>query len=243
MIQTNKIYLGDCLEIMNDIDDYSIDMILCDLPYNVTANHKDKMIPFEPLWKHYNRIIKENGCIALFAQGIFSAKLIMSNEKMFKYDLVWKKGERISGHLDAKRKPLRNHEQILIFYRKQPIYNPQFIKGNPLHSKGTAYAFKEAKNQNYGYFDSKIPDMRKGSTQKYPKSVLNFEKPWPPIHPTQKPIKLCEWLILTYTNPNELVLDNTCGIGTTCEAAKNTGRNFIGIEMDEKWYNMNYFNL
>jgi site-specific DNA-methyltransferase (adenine-specific) len=243
MLEINKIYFDDCLRLMNNIDDKSIDMILADLPYGLTSNKKDIMIPFESLWKHYNRIIKDNGCVALFAQGMFAHKLALSNEKMYRYDLIWKKGERISGHLDSKRKPLRNHEEILIFYKEQPTYNPQFTEGKPLHSKGKSYEFKDGKNQNYGYFDTKKPDTRKGTTQKYPKSVLNFEKPFPPIHATQKPIKLCEWLILTYTNPGELILDNTCGIGTTCIAAKNTGRNFIGMENDEKWYNIAISNV
>jgi DNA modification methylase len=228
---------------MPDIDTHIVDMILADLPYGVTRNKKDIMIPFELLWKNYNRIIKPNGCIALFAQGMFAHKLALSNEKMYRYDLIWKKGERVTGFLNAKKQILRNHEQILIFYKKQPTYHPQFTEGTPQHSKGNAFSFKEGKNQNYGYFDSKIPDIRKGTTQKYPKSVLNFEKPWPPVHRTQKPVKLCEWLILTFTNPGELVLDNTCGIGTTCIAAKNTGRNFIGIENDEEFYNMDYYHL
>jgi len=238
MLTLDEIYLGDCLDIMNDINDHSVDMICCDLPYGVTNNDKDKIIPIDELWRQYKRIIKKNGCIALFAQGSFAAKLILSNEKMFKYDLIWKKGERISGFLNANRQPLRNHEQILIFYNKQPTYNPQFTEGAPLHGKGVSYKQKDGKNNNYGVFDTKLPDTRKGSTQKYPKSVLNFEKPFPSIHPTQKPVKLCEWLIKTYTNENEIVLDNACGIGTTCLAARNTNRRFIGIELDEKWYNI-----
>jgi site-specific DNA-methyltransferase (adenine-specific) len=236
MLEKNKIYFGDCLDIMTLIDDRSIDMICCDLPYGLTANPKDKIIPIEPLWEQYKRIIKDNGCIALFAQGIFAAKLISSNEKMFKYDLIWKKGERISGFLNSKRQPLRNHEQILIFYKKQPVYNPIFTEGNPLHGRGKSYMTKDGKNRNYGDFNTKLLDTRKGSTQKYPKSVLNFEKPFPSIHPTQKPINLCEWLIKTYTNENETILDNACGVGTTCSAAKNSHRDFIGIELDEKWY-------
>ena len=233
MIDINKIYLGDCLEVMNGIDDKSIDMILCDLPYGTTANKKDIVIPFEPLWKHYKRIIKDNGCIALFAQGIFSAKLIMSNEKWFKYDLVWKKGERTSGFLNAKKQPLRNHEQILIFYKKPPIYNPQMVIGPKSHSRGSNYKLV---NNNYGEYEFLGGETPNGEL-KYPKSILTFDKPHPSIHPTQKPVLLCEWLIKTYTNEGQLVLDNTVGYGTTCIAAKNTGRNFIGIDNDEVWYN------
>jgi len=243
MLEINKIYLGDCLELMNHIDDKSVDMILCDLPYGVTANKKDICIPFDSLWNHYNRIIKDNGAIVLFSQGIFSARLIMSNEKMFKYDLIWKKGERTSGFLNAKKQVLRNHEQILIFYKNQPTYNPQFTDGPPLHGKGKKYLNKEGVNNNYGFYNTTIPETRKGSTQKYPKSILNFDRPHPPVHSTQKPVPLCEWLIKTFTNEGELVLDNTCGIGTTCIASKNTNRNFIGIEIDEKWYNLALKNI
>jgi site-specific DNA-methyltransferase (adenine-specific) len=233
MIDINKIYFGDCLKVMYGIDDKSIDMILCDLPYEVTNNKKDIMIPFEPLWGHYKRIIKDNGCIALFGQGIFSAKLIMSNEKWFKYDLIWKKGERTSGFLNAKKQPLRNHEQILIFYNKPPTYNPQMTIGPKSHSRGSNYKLV---NNNYGKYDFLGGETPNGEL-KYPKSILNFEKPHPAIHRTQKPVPLCEWLIRTYTNEGELVLDNTVGYGTTCIASKNTGRNFIGIENDEYWYN------
>jgi site-specific DNA-methyltransferase (adenine-specific) len=237
MFGLNKIYFGDCLSVMKNINDKSINMILCDLPYGTTSNKKDKIIPFEPLWYNYNRIIKDNGCIVLFAQGIFMAKLIMSNEKMFKYDLIWKKGERTSGFLNAKKQPLRNHEHVLIFYKEPPTYNPQFTEGKPLHSKGKKYLEKEGINNNYGSYKTTLPETRAGSTQKYPKSILNFDRPHPSIHRTQKPVPLCEWLIKTYTNEGELILDNACGIGTTCVAAKNTNRYFIGIENDEEWIN------
>ena len=130
--------LGDCLELMKDIPDKSIDMILCDLPYGKTQNKKDKPLPFDKLWAEYKRIIKDNGCIALFGQGTFYVDLVNSNRKMFRYDLVWDKG-LTSGFLNANRMPLRQHEQIAIFYKKQPLYNPQFSKGEPLHGKGTVY--------------------------------------------------------------------------------------------------------
>lgn len=237
-MQINEIYHGDCLKLMKNIDDKSIDMILCDLPYGVTNNPKDITIPFDELWKNYERIIKDNGAIVLFAQGIFAAKLILSNEKLFRYDLIWKKGERVSGFLNSKKQPLRNHEQILVFYKNPPTYNPQFTEGQPLHSKGKKYLEKEGVNNNYGYYTTMTPETRKGSTQKYPKSVLNFERPHPPIHRTQKPIKLCEWLIKTYSNEGDIIFDNTMGIGTTCIAAKNTGRNYIGIELDQVYFNI-----
>jgi DNA modification methylase len=239
MIEINKIYLGDCIDVMKNIDDKSVDLIFADLPFNLTKNKWDQqIIPLDLLWNEYKRIIKLNGAIVLFAQGLFAAKLIMSNEKWFKYDLIWKKGERVSGFLNAKKQFLRNHEQLLVFYNKQVTYNPQFTYGKPLHGKGKKYLSKEGVNNNYGYYDTTLPENRKGSTQKYPKSVLNFEKPHPSIHPTEKSIKLCEYIILTFTDENQLVLDNTCGVGTICIAAKNLNRNFIGIEIDEKWVNI-----
>ncbi len=224
---------GDCLELMKDIPDKSIDMILCDLPYGVTRNKKDKVIPFDLLWEQYNRIIKDNGCIALFAQGLFMVDLINSNRNMYRYDLVWDK-VLTSGFLNAKRMPLRKHEQVLIFYKKLPTYNPQFEEGNPLHGRGTAYKNKEVINQNYGEHKL-MDDIRAGSTQKYPTSILKFTKPHPSIakHPTQKPIELCQYLIKTYTNENDIVLDNCMGSGTTGIACINTNRSFIGYELDK----------
>ena len=227
---------GDCLELMKDIPDKSIDMILCDLPYGKTQNKQDKPLPFEPLWKQYKRIIKNNGCIALFGQGSFYVDLVNSQPRMFKYDLVWNK-ELTSGFLNAKRMPLRQHEQIAIFYKKLPTYNPQFSKGNPLHSRGIAYKNKEAKNQNYGKF-SVTDDVRAGSTEKYPTSILKYTKPHPSVakHRTEKPIKLLEYLIKTYTNEGDTVLDNCMGSGSTGVACVNCNRNFIGIELDERYF-------
>lgn len=237
MLKLDEVYLGDCINVMKDIDDKSVDMILADLPYNVTKNKFDKnIIPLDLLWNEYKRIIKPNGAILLFAQGVFSAKLIMSNEKWFRYDLVWKKGDRVSGFLNANRQFMRNHEQILVFYGKQPSYFPIFEEnGKPLHSKGKKYLIKDGVNNNYGDYDTTIPETRKGSTQKYPKSVLNFEKPHPAKHPTEKSVDLCEYLIKTFTNEGELVLDNTSGSGTTLAAAKSTNRRYIGIEISEEW--------
>ena len=234
----NKIYNDDCLKIMPLIQDKSIDMILADLPFNQTKNKWDILIPFDDLWSQYNRIIKDNGAILLFAQGLFSAQLIMSNQKMYRYDLIYKKSNRSSGFLNANRQPLRNHEQILCFYKKQPTYNPIFSEGIPLHSKGKLYKTKDGINNNYGKYDTKYENNRSGSTEKYPISVLNFDKPHPSKHPTEKPVKLCEYLIKTYSNENDLILDNTMGIGTTCLAAKNTNRRYIGIEKDEIYYNI-----
>jgi len=240
---------------MDAIDTQSVYMILADLPYGVTKNKWDSVIPLDLLWEQYERIIKLNGAIVLFGQDKFSAKLMLSNEKDHRYNLIWKKGERTSGFLNANRMPLRNHEDILIFYKKLPTFNPQFTIGKPLHGKGFSYLTVETTNNNYGDFEQK-EDYRKGNTQKYPKSllefdyseeefemllnhsVLNFERPHPPIHPTQKPTALLEWLIKTYTNENDLVLDNTMGVGSTCRAAKNIGRKYIGIEKEKKYYDI-----
>jgi len=238
MLNLNEIYLGDCLQLMKNIDKGSVDMILADLPFGVTKNSKDVRIPMETLWNEYNRIIKNNGAIVLFGQGMFTFDLMSANKKWWRYNLIYNKGNGVSGFLNANRQPLRVHEDILVFYKKQPTYNPQFSEGEPLHGKGNKYLNKEGVNNNYGYYDTTTPETRKGSTQKYPKSVLNFNRPGPSVilHPTEKPIDLCEYLIKTYTNEDEIVLDNTCGVGTTCIAAKNTNRNFIGMEQDEKWY-------
>ena len=227
---------GDCLELMKDIPDKSIDMILCDLPYGTTQNKSDIIIPFGKLWNSYERIIKDNGAIVLFAQGVFYVDLVNSNRKLFRYDLIWDK-VLTSGFLNAKRMPLRQHEQIAVFYKKLPKYNPQFTSGKPLHSKGKTYKDKPIVNQNYGVFHT-ADDSRAGSTEKYPTSILKFQKPHPSIsvHRTQKSVELLEWLINTYTNAGETVLDNCMGSGSTGVACINTNRNFIGYELDEKYF-------
>ena len=233
-----QLFNSDCLEVMKQIPNESIDMICCDLPYGTTQNKDDIIIPFEPLWNEYERIIKENGCIALFAQGLFYVDLVNSNRKLFRYDLVWDK-VLTSGFLNAKRMPLRQHEQIAIFYKKLPIYNPQFTEGKPLHGKGKSYMDKELKNQNYGQFHA-TEDIRKGSIEKYPTSILRFPKPHPSIakHRTEKSIECLEWLIKTYTNEGNIVLDNCMGAGSCGIACKNTNRDFIGIELDENYFNI-----
>lgn len=235
MIQLIK---GDCLVEMKNIPDASVDMILCDLPYGVTKNQKDKRIPMVPLWGEYNRIIKPNGVITLFAQGLFYVDLINANRKMFRYDIVWDK-KLTTGFLNAKRMPLRRHEQIAIFYKKTPTYNPQFIEGKPLHSKGVAFKNKGHKNQNYGDF-MQLDDERKGCTQKYPTSIVEFQKPHPSKskHRTEKPIQLIIELINTYSKVGDIILDNCAGSGVTGEGCVITNRNFIGIEMDETCFNV-----
>ncbi len=233
-----KLYKGDCLDLFKNIEDKSVDMILCDLPYEVTKNKKDIKIPFEPLWENYERVIKDNGAIVLFAQGIFYVDLVNSNRNLFRYDIVWDK-KLTTGFLNAKRMPLRQHEHIAVFYKKPPTYNPQFKKGKPLHSKGKSYKDKDPKNQNYGKFDS-TDDSRAGSTDKYPTSIFSFQKPHPSVavHRTEKPVDLLKELISTYTNPGDLVLDNTMGSGSTGVAALELDRRFIGIEMDLEYFDL-----
>ena len=236
-----KLMRGDCLELMKDIPDKSIDMILCDLPYGTTQNKWDSVIPFDILWKEYNRIIKDNGCIALFADGLFMVDLINSNRKNWKYNLIWDK-ELTSGFLNANKRPLKQHEEIVIFYKKQPVYNPQFTEGKPLHGMGNKFRENKNRNNNYGEFNScNNPSAnREGDTKKYPKSILKFPRKASCCmkHPTEKATSLCEWLIKTYTNEGETVLDNCMGSGSTGVACKNTNRNFIGIEIDKKYFNI-----
>lgn len=224
---------GDCLEKMDVIKDESVDLILTDLPYEETSNKLDIKIPFKPMWKQYERIIKPKGTILLFGQGMFYVDLVSSNKKLFKYDIIWNK-VLMTGHLNAKRMPLRCHEQIAVFYKKLGTYNPQMTEGKPLHSKGKSYLTKEHKNQNYGHFNM-TDDSRAGSTLKYPKSIVTFQKPHPSKakHRTEKPVELLEWLIKTYSNEGDLVLDSCMGSGGTGEACFNTNRSFIGIEKDE----------
>ena len=219
---------------MKSIPDKSVDMICCDLPYGVTNNKKDIALPFDKLWEQYNRIIKDNGCIALFSQGLFYVDLVNSNRKMFRYDLVWDK-VMTSGFLNANRMPMRQHEQIAIFYKKLPTYNPQKVKGSKNHSKGKVKEIDV--NNNYGNH-SFVDNSELLGDMKNPTSIVTFSKPHPSIcvHPTQKSVELLEWLIKTYTNENDLVLDNCMGSGTCGIACVNTSRNFIGIELDEKYF-------
>ena len=225
----NKVILGDCLEVMKNIEDNSIDMILCDLPYQITSCSWDIIIPFEPLWEQYKRIIKDNGAIVLTASQPFTSKLIMSNIEIFKYALVWEKN-RPTGLFTAKIQPMKYHEDILVFGKGKTKYNPQMVKGKKSHSRGKNLS----KSNHYG--DSSFVDTI--SDMKYPKSVLKFDRPHPPIHPTQKPVALFEYLIKTYTNEGDLVLDNCAGSGTTGIACINTKRNYILIEKEKEYYDI-----
>ena len=230
------IFIGDCLRYMNYIKDKSIDLIVCDLPYGVTLNPKDKRINLKKLWIHYERIIKYKGVIVLTSQFPFTLDLINSNKKWFRYDLIWDK-QLTSGFLNANRMPLRSHEHILVFYKKLGTYNPQFTEGQPLHSKGSKYLTKLMKNQNYGKFKP-TTDKRKNSTSKYPKSIISIQKPHPSKakHRTEKPVELAEYLILTYSNENDYVLDNCCGCGWTAVASAKHNRNFVGIDLEPTNY-------
>ena len=231
----NTTYLGDCLEIMPGIPDRSIDMILCDLPYGTTQNKWDSIIDLPRLWAQYKRIIKDKGAIVLTGAQPFTSVLVCSNPRMFKYDWVWKK-PRGTGHLNAKKQPLRDKEDILVFYKKQCTYNPQFIKGEAYKNKCGKNPTGESKKRtgSYGKFTDIRPD---NSGFRYPTQIQEFgvvERDT--LHPTQNPVALFEYLIKTYTNPGELVLDNCAGSGTTGEACVNTGRNYIQIEKDPTYY-------
>ena len=219
---------GDCLELMKDIPDGSIDMILADLPYGTTKNKWDSVIPFDELWKQYERVIKDNGAIALTAAQPFTSSLVMSNPKIFKYEIIWDKSQA-TGFLNAKKQPLRKHESILVFYKRQATYNPQFTKGKPYVSKSNASANKG----NYGKFNDNVT-INDG--KRYPVSIIHFKNGGKTKHPTQKPVELMEYLIKTYTNAGDTVLDNCMGSGTTGVACKNLNRNFIGMELDDKYF-------
>lgn len=280
-ITTDKyaLYNGDCLEVMKVIPDKSVDMILCDLPYNTTQNKWDKMIPLQDyvisdnnkileeqdfmlemafsgktkgqakklwkelkkdgLWTQYNRIIKDDGAIVLFAQTPFDKILGASNLKMLRYEWIWEK-TNATGHLNAKKMPMKAHENILVFYKKLPTYNPQKTTG---HKPVNSYTKHRDDGSNYG--KTSIGISGGGSTERYPRSVQIFksDKQKLAIHPTQKPVASCEYLINTYTDEGAIILDNAMGSGTTGEACLNTNRYFIGIEKDLDIFNSSVLRL
>ena len=234
-----KFIHGDCLEEMPKLADKSIDMILCDLPYGTTACKWDTVIPFEPLWTQYKRLIKDNGAIVLTASQPFTSALVMSNPKMFKYEWVWIKAKP-SNFLMGKKQPMKYTENILIFYKKQPTYNPIMIKRdekNKRNNKKCGYLKYEALGLNE---DNKYADRLKAGMNDYiyPRNYLYFSQNTKVkyVHPTQKPVALLEYLIKTYTLEGETVLDNCMGSGSTGVACINTNRNFIGIEKDDKYF-------
>jgi len=227
---------GDCLELMKDIPDGSVDMILADLPYGTTACKWDTIIPFEPLWEQYERIIKDNGAIVLFGSEPFSSRLRMSNIEKYKYDWVWDKVVA-GGGLLANKQPLRQHENIMIFYKKQPTYNKQMTEPTNPNFFNTI-----GKNSNFGEIYSKTQSKRGSEKRKNPTTIIAVNKFQQEcnsanrLHPTQKPLELIEYLIKTYTNDGDTVLDNCMGSGTTGVACKNLNRNFIGMELDQDYF-------
>jgi site-specific DNA-methyltransferase (adenine-specific)/modification methylase len=221
----NRVLEGDCLERLNEVPDASVHLVLCDLPYGTTRNPWDRVIPLTPLWEAYRRILAPNGAIVLSAQGPFTAKLMMSNEEWFRYKIVWIKS-KATNFLNAKRQPLRRHEDILVFYPRPPTYNPQMSSGIP-YDKGVR------KNQLTGSYGAFEPVSIKSEGGRYPTDLIYFKtaesegKVW---HPTQKPVALGRYLIRTFTHPGQVVLDNACGSGSFLVAAIQEGRNVLGIE-------------
>lgn len=206
----------------------SVDMILCDLPYGSTKNKWDTIVPFDKLWEQYNRIITSNGVIALFCDGLFMVNLMLSNTKMWRYNLIWNKN-RGCDFLNANVKPLKSHEEIAIFYKKKPVYNKQFWYSTPY-----APTKNGSLSDNYGDRKSAWSESKNG--ERNPLSILSFNRDASRVHPTQKPVALLEWLIKTYTNEGMTVLDNCMGSGSTAIACVNTKRNFIGMELDENYF-------
>ncbi len=234
-VDLNRTYFGDCLEVMKLIDDNSIDMVLCDLPYGTTRCRWDSVIDLPKLWSEYRRIIKANGAIVLTAQTPFDKVLGASNLEMLKYEWIWEKTQA-TGHLNAKKMPLKAHENILVFYKDLPTYNPQKTNGHKPINSYTKYVKTQNNTELYGEMKQEISGG--GETDRYPRSVLLYssDKQKSCLHPTQKPLALMEYLIATYSNEGETILDNCAGSGTTGLAAKNLNRNYIMIENDEVNY-------
>jgi hypothetical protein len=244
MISKLDLRKGDCLELMKSIEDKSIDLILCDLPYGTTRNKWDSVLDLDSLWEQYNRIIKDRGAILLFAQTPFDKVLGVSNLKHLRYEIIWQKTAP-TGFLNAKKMPMKAHENLLVFYKKLPTYNPQKTQG---HTRKVASKESRAKSierqklkvdnkdSNYNFYGESSTGY--DSTERYPLSVQVFAKDQQKenYHPTQKPVALLEWLIRTYTNEGDLVLDNCMGSGSTGVACVNTNRNFIGMELTKQYF-------
>ena len=231
-----ELWHGDCLELMKDIPNKSVDMILADLPYGTTACKWDTVIPFEPLWEQCERIVKDNGAIVLTATQPFTSALVMSNPKMFSHSWVWKK-TKATNYVQARKKPMKYHEDIVVFSKKQHTYNPQMRKGFKPYKK----IERETYDKDAAVFRDTVKRGRvtQSDGERYPSTVIEFANPNnKSIHPTQKPVPLFEYLIKTYTNEGEVVLDNCMGSGTTGVACKNLNRKFIGIELDETYFSL-----
>ena len=233
-----ELWQGDCLEIMKGIPDASVDMILCDLPYGTTACKWDTIIPFEPLWEQYERVIKDNGAIVLTASQPFTSALVMSNPKLFKHEWIWEK-HKGTNFYQVKSAPMKVHESALVFSKGPYTYNPQMTEGAPYKKRGIHHKLPKdhvmTPSKNIGYSDNL------DTSKRYPTSVQffsNHNQKANRFHPTQKPVALFEYLIKTYTNKGETILDNCMGSGTTGVACKNLGRKFLGIELDETYFNL-----
>lgn len=257
-MKTDILLHGDCLELMKDIPDDSIDAIICDLPYEVLHKNNpsvrwDRLIPFEPLWDQYLRVAKPDAPIILFGQGMFTAQLMMSQPRYWKYNLIWEK-DRCTGFLNANRMPMRNHEDICVFYREQPVYNPQMVYvGKPVHDRGkehkesfncygkhqTSRTAKQKKvGATYDYAHINVVPPTSDPNYRFPRSVLQFAKEHNKDvkHPTQKPVNLLRYLIRTYTKLGGVILDNCAGSGSTLIAAIREKRHYIGMELNEQYY-------
>lgn len=223
----------DCLVGMKEIPDGSVDMILCDLPYGTTRNKWDSIIPFDALWSEWDRVCKTNAAIVLFSQQPFTSNLVQSRLELFRYEWIWEKTNP-TGFLHAKKMPLKYHENICVFYKKLPTYNPQFTKGKPYKKTGD--------NTDRPHYRPGITRVSKDYSdgKRYPRDIITASNSSygldRGLHPTQKPVALCEYLIKTYTNPGDVVLDNCMGSGTTAVACIRSNRNFIGFELDEQYH-------
>lgn len=224
---------GDCLELLPSVADESVDLILCDLPYGTTRNKWDSVIPLAPLWAQYERVIKPAGAIVLTAQAPFDKVLAASNLRLFRYEWIWEKGNA-TGHLNAKRMPMKAHENVLVFYKSLPTYNPQKTSGHARKVSTAEHRRNSKLSTNYNEY---VPNGY-DSTERFPRSVLKFsmDKQKLALHPTQKPVALMRYMIDTYSNPGDLVLDNAMGSGTTGVAAIEAGRRFIGMESFEPYF-------
>lgn len=228
-----QLYCGDCIEMMQQLENKSVQMILTDLPFGITKNKWDEIIPLDELWRQFNRIITGNGVIALWAQEPFTSKLIMSNPKMFRYKWIVEK-TNATGFLNANRMPMKAYEEVLIFYQHLPVYHPQKTTGHPRKVSSAEHKRNSKKSTNYNDYANASYD----STERFPRDVITFtwDKQKLTVHPTQKPVAALEYFIKTYTDEGDIVLDATMGSGSTGVACCNLNRKFIGIERDEEYY-------
>ena len=234
-MELNKIYNEDCLVGMDKIEDKSVNLILCDLPYGTTKCKWDIVLPFDKLWEQYNRIIKDDGAIILFAKQPFTSDLVNSNRDMFRYELIWEK-TRAGNSMQVKKQPSAIHENIEVFYKKQPTYNDLKFKVDEKYiDKRKSIRDSFYKSEQY----SGVMKRKADDGMRHPQSILPFNSVWHTgMHPTEKPVELFEWLIKSYTNEGDLVVDNCIGSGTTAVACINTNRNYIGFEKEKKYYQM-----